>query len=73
LIVVVDFCLTLTDAVELGNTGLYGICCFYVGVSGGIKGGGIGVVDAKGECLSATALSSLIFAKPVIVGLREGR
>ena len=36
LTVACDFCLTLTDAVEPGNTGFYGICCFYVGVSGGV-------------------------------------
>ena len=45
LLVVVDFCLTLTDAVEPENTGFYAICCFYVGVSGGVKGCGIGVVN----------------------------
>ncbi|MGO5052989.1 hypothetical protein ACTQ6A_10785 [Lachnospiraceae bacterium LCP25S3_G4] len=43
--VVVDFCLTLTDAVELGNTGFYGIFCFYVEVSDSVNGCGIGVVN----------------------------
>lgn len=45
LTVAVDFCFTLTDAIEPINTGFYGICYFYVGVYGGVKGCGIGVVN----------------------------